>query len=176
MKEIWRIVLKITGWKIVSEIPPDLKKYIIAIAPHTSYRDFIVGVAIRGAMGFRASFLAKDSLFRFPFGYYFRAMGGIPVDRSKSHNIVEQITSIASRRDNFILAIAPEGTRKKVAQWKSGFYYISLVSGIPIIPALMDWEHREVRFLKPFVPSGNINADMPAFRDLYRGVKGYRDL
>ena len=173
MKIFWRCILKISGWSVYSEIPEGLKKYIIAVAPHTSNFDFLVGIMARGGMGFRASFLGKASLFRFPFGILFRALGGIPVDRDKSHNLVDQIAKIATERDYFILAIAPEGTRKKVQKWKSGFYYIAHKSGIPIVFAQMDWAKRSVNFLKPFYPSGDFEKELPLMKSFFDGIQGY---
>jgi 1-acyl-sn-glycerol-3-phosphate acyltransferase len=166
-------MLKITGWKINSEVPRDLKKYIIAVAPHTSNLDFLVGILARGVMGFRASYLGKASLFRFPFGVIFRVLGGIPVDRSESHNMVEQISRIASEREHFIIAIAPEGTRKKVQKWKSGFYYIAHKAGIPIVFAQMDWANHQVNFLKPFYPAGDFEAELPLMKSFFEGIQGY---
>lgn len=173
MKVFWRVILKITGWKINSEVPEGLQKYIIAVAPHTSNRDFFIGLMARGIMGFRSSFMGKSSLFRFPLGIIFRALGGIPVDRSKNHNMVDQISKIAIERDRFILAIAPEGTRKKVQKWKSGFYYIAYKARIPIVFAQLDWANRQVNFLKPFYPAGDFEAELPVMKSFFTGIRGY---
>jgi 1-acyl-sn-glycerol-3-phosphate acyltransferase len=173
MKIFWRSVLWLSGWKVKSEIPEGLKKYIIAVAPHTSNHDFLVGLMARGALGLKASFLGKASLFRFPFGILFKYMGGIPVDRSQSHHTVDQIAKIAVERDRFILAIAPEGTRKKVDKWRSGFYFIAHKAGIPIVFAQLDWAHHHVNFLKPFYPSGDLIVDMPLMKSFFSGVQGY---
>ena len=175
MKRLYHFLLRLTGWKIISSIPSGLTKFIIAVAPHTSNLDFIIGVLVRGAMGFKAYFLGKKSLFIFPLGYIFKAMGGIPVDRSRNHRLVEQITGIAAGKDRFILAIAPEGTRKQVEKWRSGFYFIALKSGMPIILTQLDWKHHIVRFREPFFPTGDLDADMVIVRDYFNGIKGYRE-
>ena len=166
---------KITGWKINSEIPRELKKYIIAVAPHTSNFDFSIGLMARGVLGMRAHYLGKKSLFRFPFGILFRALGGIPVDRSKSHNMVDQIARIAKERKGFILAIPPEGTRKKVEKWRSGFYFMAFKAEIPIIFTQLDWGRHQVNFLKPFIPSGNFESDLPIMQKYFEGIKGYKN-
>ncbi len=175
MKIFWNLILKISGWKIHYAVPPGLNKFIIAVAPHTSNFDFLLGLMARGSVGFRANFLGKDALFRFPVGYIFKALGGIPVDRSSHHNLVDQIVALVKEREHFILAIAPEGTRKKVDKWKTGFYYIAHKAGIPVVFTQLDWEHREINFLKPFYPCGDIDMDMPVMKGFFEGIKGYND-
>ena len=176
MRRFWQLILKFINWKTEGEIPPHLNKYIFVVVPHTSNWDFFLGVTIRGAMGFHSNYLGKKSLFRFPYGFIFRALGGIPVDRSKKLNMVDQIVEEVNKREKFGLAIAPEGTRKKVETWKTGFYYIALKSGIPIIPVQFDWEHRTARFLPPFYPRGDISVDLAELKSKFEGIKGYTDL
>jgi 1-acyl-sn-glycerol-3-phosphate acyltransferase len=175
-KLFYNFLLKISGWRIFFNVPPGIKKYVIAVAPHTSNFDFFIGLMARGSLGLNAYFLGKDSLFRFPLGLFFKFMGGIPVDRSKNTNMVDQISKLAIEKEEFILALSPEGTRKKVEKWKSGFYYIALNSNIPIIFASMDWKNHEVRFREPFYPSGNFDQDMIIIADFFKGVKGFREL
>ena len=173
---IWRILLSTIGWKTIGELPDNEKKLIIIVAPHTSNWDFIMGVIIRGAMGFKANFLGKKSLFKKPFGFIFTGLGGIPVDRSVKQNMVDQVVDIVNRRKSFKLAIAPEGTRGKVKKWRTGFYYIALKANIPIIMCQLDYEHREARFLDPFHPTGNIEQDLHYIQTQFQDVKGYADL
>ena len=172
---IWRMLLSALGWKTIGELPVNEKKMIIIVAPHTSNWDFVMGVIIRGAMGFKANFLGKKSLFKKPFGSIFTGLGGIPVDRSVSQNMVEQVVDIANKRSTFILAIAPEGTRGKVKKWRTGFYYIALKANIPIIMCQLDYEHKKARFLDPFHPTGNIDQDLRYIQSQFRGVKGLTD-
>jgi len=176
IKAFYRFLLNLFGWKVFFYVPSEVKKYIIAVAPHTSNFDFIIGVLVRGSLGLKASFLGKDSLFKFPWGIIFRKTGGIPVDRSKSSNMVDQIAKLITENDEFILAIAPEGTRKKVEKWRSGFYFIALKAKIPIIFATMDWRNHEVRFLDPFYPTGNFEEDLIMIKNFFKGIKGYRTL
>jgi len=173
---IWRTFLNTIGWKTIGKLPENEKKLIIVVAPHTSNWDFIMGVIIRGAMGFKANFLGKKSLFKKPFGFIFTGLGGIPVDRSTSQNMVEQVVEIVNKRSSFILAIAPEGTRGKVKKWRTGFYYIALKANIPIIMCQLDYEHKEARFLDSFYPTGNVDQDLQYIQQQFKGVKGLSDL
>jgi len=176
MKHIWRMIMRMIGWKTRGELPKEEAKYVIIVAPHTSNWDFILGVIIRGAMGFKANFLGKDSLFRHPFGFIFRWMGGIPVNRNANQNMVDQVVEEISKRDSFILAIAPEGTRGKVSKWRTGFYWIALKANIPIVMCQMDYKSREARFLDPFFATGNVDEDMQYIQSQFKGVKGYSDI
>src|SRR5690554_4292971 len=118
-------------WKITGEIDQETKKCILLVVPHTSWHDFYIGVFSRGIINKQTHFVAKKELFTFPFGYYFRWMGGTPLNRKKNENKVEAIARVFDQRKEFRLAIAPEGTRKKVNQWKSGFYYIAQKAKVP---------------------------------------------
>jgi 1-acyl-sn-glycerol-3-phosphate acyltransferase len=176
MTRFWRLLLGIIGWKTVGTLPENERKFVIIVAPHTSNWDFLMGVIIRGAMGFKANFLGKKSLFKNPFGIIFRSLGGIPVDRAANQNLVEQVVSVANNRKDFILAIAPEGTRGRVKKWRTGFYYIAMKAKIPIVMCQMDYKYHEARFLDPFYPSGNADEDLKYIQDQYKDVKGLKDL
>jgi len=176
MRWFWQFILKIINWRIEGNIPEGLNKYIIIVAPHTSNWDFLLGVFVRGAMGFHSNYLGKDSLFKPPFGFFFKAIGGIPVDRSRHLNMVDQVVAEVKKRNKFGLAITPEGTRRKVEKWKTGFYFISWKACIPIIPVQMDWEHRMVRFLDPFYPSGDLSKDLLIIQSKFINIKGKADL
>ncbi len=176
MRWFWQLILKIIRWRIEGVIPEGLNKYIIIVAPHTSNWDFLVGIIVRGALGFHSNYLGKKSLFKPPFGFLFKSIGGIPVERSKPTNMVDQVVTEIKKRKKFGLAIAPEGTRRKVDKWKTGFYFIALKAGIPIIPVQMDWEHRLVRFMEPFYPSGDISIDLPIIQSVFIHIKGRADI
>src|SRR5690606_7444206 len=120
------IFFKLMGWKISGTIEPSIKKCVMIVVPHTSWHDFYLGLFTRGILELEMNFVGKKELFKFPFGYYFKWMGGEPLDRSGGLNKVEAIAKVFEKREIFRLAIAPEGTRKKVTEWKTGFYYISL--------------------------------------------------
>lgn len=114
----------------------------------------------------------KKELFKFPFGYYFRNVGGEPLDRSGGLNKVDSIASIFERKEVFRLAVAPEGTRKAVNEIKTGFYFIALKAKVPIVPVAFDWGKKEVNFGKPFFPTGNYEADFEILKKHYEGVLG----
>lgn len=152
---------------------PELKKCVIIVVPHTSWVDFAIGVMARGAIGLEMNFVAKKELFKFPFGGYFRWMGGAPLDRAKNENKVDAIAAIFRKREVFRLAIAPEGTRKKVDRWKSGFYYIALKADVPVIAAAFDYRKKEVKIATPYVLSGDYDKDISELESNYREVTGY---
>ena len=166
-RSIYKIVWRIIGWKIIGDVPSEEKKYIIIVAPHTTNWDFIIGVLVRGIMKFDSKFLGKKSLFRPPFGWFFKAMGGYPVDRSKSTNLVDQVVDIFNSKQEFVVAIAPEGTRKKVDEWKTGFYYIAWKAKIPIVRSKIDWKRKEVVFFEPYWHSGDLKIDMPEIKSVF---------
>jgi 1-acyl-sn-glycerol-3-phosphate acyltransferase len=159
------------GWKTeVSVALP--QKYIIALAPHTSNWDFLMGQLYSRAEGFRCEFLMKKEWFVWPLGPIFRSMGGIPVQRSKHTSMTDQLAAIARQRDTFGLCITPEGTRKPTTEWKHGFYYIALKAGIPIVLAGIDYQKKEIRIEKEITPSGNIDADMKEIKRYFKDFKG----
>jgi 1-acyl-sn-glycerol-3-phosphate acyltransferase len=173
LRTIYTLIFKMIGWQIDGSFSPDLKKYIVAVAPHTSNWDFVIGVMARSIVRIqRARFLGKSSLFKPPFGSLFRALGGYPVDRTSSHDTVHQVVSIFNAHDEFILAIAPEGTRKKVSKLKTGFYYIALHANVPIIAVGFDYPRKKVVIGQPLYPTGNVEADMELLRAFYSSIKG----
>lgn len=173
LRPLFVFLFKLFGWKINGSFPPELKKYIIAVAPHTSNWDFPVGVAARSILRIQtAKFLGKSQLFKPPFGWLFRALGGYPVERSTSHDLVDQVVQIFNNHEEFVLALAPEGTRKKVEKFKTGFYYISKKANVPIIPVGFDFGKKEVVLGQPLYPSDNIEADFEVLYSFYRNIKG----
>ena len=173
MRFIYQLIFKWMGWKIEGRFPAELKKYIVAVAPHTSNWDFPIGVMTRSILKMQnARFLGKSSLFKPPFGWLFRSMGGYPVDRSKHNDMVQQVADIFQAHDQFILAIAPEGTRKKVDKLKTGFYYIAKKANVPIIPCGFDFERKVVVIGQPFYPSDHVDNDMNQLIAFYKNIKG----
>lgn len=166
------LFFKIMGWKIVGTINPEIKKCVMKVMPHTSAHDFYLGIFTRGITGLEMNFVAKKELFRFPFGYYFRYMGGAPLDRSGGLNKVDSIAAIFDEKDTFRLAVAPEGTRKYVSELKTGFYYIALKANVPIIPVAFDFGKKEVRLGQPLLPSGNLEIDLTLLNRHFVGVTG----
>lgn len=173
LRLLYKFVFKLMGWKTEGTFPTDIKKFIVAVAPHTSNWDFVIGVLARSVLNLqKAKFLGKDSLFKPPFGWLFRAMGGYPVNRSKSHDMVEQVAAIFDSHDEFYLGLAPEGTRKKVEKLRTGFYYIAKKAKVPIIPVGFDFSMKTVVVGKPFYTTDNFEADMNQLLNFYRNITG----
>ncbi|GAA0871084.1 hypothetical protein GCM10009117_02290 [Gangjinia marincola] len=122
------------------------------------------------------NFVAKKELFVFPFGIYFRWMGGVAIDRSMGDNRVERIAKIFGQQKLFRLAIAPEGTRKAVEKWKTGFYYIAHTAQIPLVLCRIDWGEKKISFSEPMMTTGDIAADFPKIKTYFLGAKGKADL
>ena len=166
------IFFRLMGWKITGTFQPEITKCVMMIMPHTSWHDFYLGLFSRGILGIDMHWVGKKELFRFPFGIYFRWMGGAPLDRSGGLNKVDSIAAIFKRKDVFRLAIAPEGTRKHVGELKTGFYYIALKAQVPILPVAFDYGRKEVHAGEYFIPTGNIEADLPILLRQYIDVTG----
>ena len=173
MKSISTFIFhKLFGWKTVGLCPTDIKKYILIGAPHTHWQDFLLGLAIKLTQKVPANFIGKASLFKPPFGFIFRALGGTPVDRSKSANRVDAIVNIFNSREQFILALSPEGTRKRVDTWKTGFYHIAKGANVPIVMMTFDFGKKQVEISEPYYLTNDMGKDMNFIYDFYRGVKG----
>ncbi|MCF0201987.1 MAG: 1-acyl-sn-glycerol-3-phosphate acyltransferase [Bacteroidaceae bacterium] len=159
------------GWRkeITVEFP---QKFIIALAPHTSNWDFILGELFALAEGMRIGFMMKKEWFFWPLGPIFRKIGGIPVNQQKHTSMTEAITEAAKKADKFALCITPEGTRRPVKDWKKGFYYIAMGADIPILLASLDFEKKLIRCTKTFRPTGNVEEDFREIKSYYKGVKG----
>ncbi len=173
LRLFYAFVFKMMGWKVEGAFPTDIKKYIVAVAPHTSNWDFIIGVLARSVLKVqKAKFLGKDSLFKPPFGWLFRVLGGYPVNRSKNNDMVQQVAIIFDQHDEFILGLAPEGTRKKVEKLRTGFYYIAKKASIPIVPCGFDFARKTVVVGVPFYPTDHFEKDMERLLQFYRKITG----
>jgi 1-acyl-sn-glycerol-3-phosphate acyltransferase len=172
MRILFTWIFKLLGWSVSGSMP-NLKKYVIAVAPHTSGWDFIIGVLARSALRIEhARYLGKSQLFRPPLGWIFRWLGGTPVDRSGSHDVVDQVVKIFNAHDEFVLALAPEGTRQKVGKLRTGFYYIAKKAGVAIVPVGFDFEKKKIVIGEPLFPSDNFDKDMESLLSFYRPIKG----
>lgn len=161
--------MRLLRWRIDGEIP-NLRKFIIIVAPHTSNWDFVVGLSCDLALDMEASWLAKHTIFVGPFGRWLKSLGGIPVERSASHNVVSQAAAEFSRRDQLILGIAPEGTRKKVQAWKSGYWHIARAAGVPILPVGLDYAKRAAVIGDLRYPGDSIAEDEEVFKTFFAGI------
>ena len=172
LRPIYFLLFKLFGWKIRGQLPLGINKYIIAVAPHTSNWDFPVGLAARSVLRIqKAQFLGKSQLFRPPFGWFFRMLGGHPVERTTSQDMVEQVVSIFNRHEKFILAMAPEGTRKKVEKLRTGFYYIAKGANVPIVPVGFDFRTKEIVVSEP-IHLTDFAVDMEKLMGFYRTITG----
>ena len=171
LRIVSRFYLKVTGWKLVMETPIARQTVVIA-APHTSNWDLPMSLAIVFACRLKIYFLAKQTLFTPPFGIFARWLGGIPVDRSKANNLVEQAIELFSAHEDLVLAVPPEGTRKQVRIWKSGFYHIACGAQVPITLGFIDFKRKVAGFGGTFIPTGNYDADLIEIQAFYAGITG----
>ncbi len=170
---ISKFILRIIGWKNIESFPlHTLDKYLVVVIPHTSNWDFPLGLLSRAAINVDIKYLGKDSLFRFPFGYLFRWLGGYPVVRSKSTNYVDTVVNLINSKEKFAVCISPEGTRKKVDKLKSGFYYMAHGAKVPLILCSFDWKKKEIKYSGPFYTSGDYEKDLPLIMQYFVGVEG----
>jgi len=173
LSRISSLLLRLFGWRREGELP-DIPKYVLIGAPHTSNWDFPFTLAYAFVYRAKVFWMGKETLFRRPFGSLMRWLGGIPIDRTKSQNAVAQTVNIFDNIEQVIMIIAPEGTRKKVKHWKTGFYHIAHEAKVPIVLGFLDFR-RKVGGIGPLIfPTGDIGADMEKILDFYRSVMGKR--
>ncbi|RPJ15518.1 MAG: glycerol acyltransferase [Desulfobacteraceae bacterium] len=171
MRWISLIILKIMGWNIEGRLP-DIPRFVLIAAPHTSNWDFPITIFVAFALQAKIYWMGKEAIFRRPFRNIFRWLGGIPVDRSRSNNTVEQMIQKFAGSEKLIITIPPSGTRKKVIKWKTGFYYIAVGANVPIVLGFLDYK-RKIGGIGPvFFPTGDIDADMREMRAYYADMKG----
>ena len=165
------LVLKLYGWRVEGRVP-DSKKMIVIAAPHTTNWDFIFLLAAAYRFRLGINWLGKNNLFPPVIGAFFKYLGGVPVDRSKSTNMVQTLADSILDVEYFTLIIPPSGTRKKTEYWKSGFYQIAVATQIPLVCGYLDYKRQVAGLGLSFVPSGNIKVDMDQIRDFYHGISG----
>jgi 1-acyl-sn-glycerol-3-phosphate acyltransferase len=161
-----KYLLVIMGWKSVGVLPP-LKKYLIIVAPHTSNWDYVIGQLYCMSKGLNAKVMIKRELFYFPLGCLLRGLGGIPVDRQGNTDIVDQMIREFEINDSFVLTLTPEGTRKKVKDWKTGFHRIATGANVPVIPGFLDYRKKLVGTGDLFYLTGNLESDMLKIKEFY---------
>ncbi len=163
------VLARLSGWRVEGR-PPAIPKYVVIGAHHTSYWDAPIGLALSYSISFNTVWMVKDAAYRWPFRSVLRWIGALPIDRSRRHSVVSQMIEQFRRRDRLILAILPEGTRKRVTSWKTGFYHIARGAGVPIVLAFLDYRRKVGGFGPTVMPSGDIEADMRIIRDFYAGI------
>lgn len=172
-KKVYELIFfQLMGWRIVGNFNPEIEKCVMMVMPHTSWHDFYIGLLTRGVIGLEMHWVGKKELFGFPFGSYFRWLGGAPLDRTGGLNKVDTITAIFKEKEVFRMAISPEGTRQKVAELKTGFYYIALKAMVPLIPVSFDYNMMQVHIGKPYYPTGDFENDMKIILQHFKGVQG----
>lgn len=170
---LWKTYWKLSGWKIAGRFPYHYKKMVMIVAPHTSWKDILVGFAARNELQIHhAKFLGKKELFDGPFGWLFKKLGGTPVDRFSKQGMVEQVVEMFAINENFILAMSPEGTRKKVDTLRSGFYHIAKQAKVPILMVGFDFENKQLIIGTPFFTSDDETADFKTIIKFFAAIKG----
>ena len=166
------IYTRILGWELVG-VFPTLPKYIVAVVPHTSWLDFFIGLLVRSISRETINFVGKKELFNPLTSWFFRGLGGAPIDRSGNKGSVESMVAVFESHDKFRIALAPEGTRKKVNALRTGFYHIAKKANVPIVPVSFDYENKKVVIHPNFITSADEKKDLQFLEKLFMGVKGY---
>ena len=168
-----KLLLKLHGWKISDQIDiARIPKCVMIAAPHTSNWDYYYTMIIFYGMGIRLRFLAKHTLFKFPFGGLMRATGGIPVDRRKSNFLVPKMVKLFQNSERLILLIAVEGTRSYTKQWKPGFYHIARNAEVPIVLGYLDYANKTGGFDSVYEPTGDYEKDLAEIQQRYTKFTG----
>ncbi|HEY9036166.1 MAG TPA: lysophospholipid acyltransferase family protein [Pseudomonadales bacterium] len=160
--------LWLSGWRVTGELPVNEPKYVLIGAPHTSNWDFLLMLLAVLHKRMDIHWMGKDSLFRGPLGPVMRWLGGIAIDRSQANGLVDQMVAVYQQSAAMVVTIPPEGTRKKVERWKTGFYWIAHKAGVPIVLGYADFGRKEVGFGPLFYPTGDIARDMPLIQAFYQ--------
>jgi 1-acyl-sn-glycerol-3-phosphate acyltransferase len=168
-----RFLMRIYGWGIDGKLP-DLPRFVLIGAPHTSNWDAILYLGVIFSLRADVRVMAKAEAFRFPVAWLFRYCGGIPVDRQRSTGLVDQMVKVFNESEKFILTIAPEGTRHQVVEWKRGFYHIAKGAGVPIVMAVVDGRHKTVRIGQVFYPTDNVEEDIKTIQGYFAGAGGIK--
>lgn len=165
------LILKLAGWKVSGHVP-DIPKFVMIAAPHTSNWDLPYTLFVAFAMKVKIYWMGKKELFRPPFGPLLRWLGGIPIDRSKSNGVVGQSIQQLQDAEKLVLTVPPTGTRSKVMHWKTGFYHIAHGAGVPIVLGFLDYGRKMGGVGPLFYPTGDINADMKEIQAFYKDIQG----
>ena len=164
-------ILKSSGWKAAGE-PPDVPKYVIIAAPHTSNWDFVYTMSLAFTLEIKPLIMMKAEWFKGPMAPFFRWLGAIPIDRSRSKNVVDQSIQAFNDCEEMVMIVPPSGTRKKMMYWKTGFYYIALGANVPIVLGYLDYRRKVGSIGPTFYPTGNLEADMKVIKEFYAGIEG----
>lgn len=166
-----RWLLRRLGWSLDVDLPA-IDKYVAIAAPHTSNWDFLLGILAAWAIPIKISWLGKHSMFRWPYGWFFRAIGGVPVHRDGGKNYIQQMTELFRNAEHLVLALAPEGTRSGTDHWKTGFHTIARAANVPIVMAYFDYPNKQMGIGGMFYPGDDIEADFRLIREYYKDRRG----
>ena len=165
------LILRLVGWTSIGS-KVSVPKYVLIGAPHTSNWDFPLMLLVVLELRLQLFWMGKHTLFPFPFSGIMKWLGGIPINRTKSHNVVSDIVGKFKSNDNLVVLVPPEGTRRKVSEWKTGFYHIANNAGVPILMGYVDAAKKEAGFADFFYPTGELESDMKEIRSFYAQKKG----
>lgn len=171
MKYLARAILRIGGWRIEGA-KPNLSKYVLVAAPHTSNWDFLWMISMAYALEIRVSWLGKDELFNPLIGWFFKLLGGIPVARSAPSDLVSRLASRFADSRDLVLLVPVEGTRGRAPHWKSGFYHIARAAQVPVVLGFLDYRRRAGGFGPTVALTGNLASDMDVLREFYARIVG----
>ncbi len=171
IQKLSSLFLKLSGWR-VEGVPPQRSKVVMIAAPHTSNWDFIFMLTCLGHLGLKVSWMGKDTLFKWPYGWFMRMVGGLPIDRSQRHQVVDQIAQVFDDHDQLLIGILPEGTRKKRDHWKTGFYYIAQKANVPILICPVDYAKKTGSIGPLIEPDTALDEVMEIARQTLDGVQG----
>ena len=171
-KLLSKLFLKIMGWNLVGEVPKEIKKAVMVCAPHTSNWDFPLALASFFIADIKVNYFIKKSWFFFPMNLFFKVTGGVPVDRTKNHGLVNSMTLLLEKSDEMIIVVPAEGTRSWVSKWKTGFYHIAKSANVPIIMGFVDFKMKEVGFGPMFNVSGDFDKDMSKIQAFFANKSG----
>lgn len=154
------------------QLPEGYERCVVIAAPHTSNWDFLYSMAVFFKLKIPVRFLAKKELFRWPMGNILHSVGGMPVERSKKGNLVQDIVSLFEQHEKLMLMIPAEGTRSRVDKWKTGFYHVALQAKVPVLLGYLDYAKKEAGFGPLLHMTGDAVADATAIKDFYRNISG----
>jgi len=162
--------MRMIRWQLAGTFP-DEPKFVLLIAPHTSNWDFVVAASAKVSLGINGTWIGKNSLFRWPLGRLMRYLGGIPVDRNSPHGVVRQIVDTFASREKMVFALTPEGTRRRVEHWRSGYWHVAHDARVPIVPVGLDYAMRIVFIGPALSTSESLEDDERRLRAFFAGVK-----
>lgn len=170
-RRLLRALIGFCGWKLVGEFP-DVPRAVLIAAPHSSWWDGFWGLSLRIALGIDIAFMGKRELFVGPLGWMLRRLGGIPVERSATHGVVEQMSERLRQKRSLWIGISPEGTRNRVDKWRTGFWHIARAADVPIVLVYFHYPERTIGVGPLFVTSDNMDADLQKLRAFYAPWQG----